>query len=190
MHVDTSTNRWQRNARYMGLVVSDCLRLLNDCLLSDQGPSTACDAMPLEGTSTVSHTMMLWLLQVAKKGLTDTKEACWSYYVQKCRNNLHVVLAMSPVGETLRTRCRNFPGMVNNTVIDWFEPWPEQALQSVATAFLKVMIDAWGWRLVSICNIMHLLKKPAEGWQSSQTGGSVALEHKIFLLRLTDCIQT
>ena len=25
---------------------------------------------------------------------------------------------------------------VNNTVIDWFEPWPEQALQSVASVFL------------------------------------------------------
>ena len=44
---------------------------------------------------------------------------------------------MSPVGETLRTRCRNFPGLVNNTVIDWFEPWPEQALHSVATVFLQ-----------------------------------------------------
>lgn len=64
--------------------------------------------------------------EVERKGLLATKESCWAYYVQKCRNNLHVVLAMSPVGETLRTRCRNFPGMVNNTVIDWFEPWPEQ----------------------------------------------------------------
>lgn len=27
--------------------------------------------------------------------------------------------------------------MVNNTVIDWFEPWPEQALQSVASVFLE-----------------------------------------------------
>ncbi len=58
--------------------------------------------------------------QVEKKGLLATKESCWSYYVEKCRNNLHVVLAMSPVGETLRSRCRNFPGMVNNTVIDWW----------------------------------------------------------------------
>lgn len=74
--------------------------------------------------------------EVEKKGLLASKESCWAYYVQKCRNNLHVVLAMSPVGESLRTRCRNFPGMVNNTVIDWFEPWPEQALQSVATVFL------------------------------------------------------
>lgn len=74
--------------------------------------------------------------EVAEKGLVDTKEGCWAYFVNKCRNNLHVVLAMSPVGETLRTRCRNFPGMVNNSVIDWFEPWPEQALFSVATVFL------------------------------------------------------
>lgn len=64
--------------------------------------------------------------EVTQKGLLDTKEACWAYYVNKCRNNLHVVLAMSPVGESLRTRCRNFPGMVNNTVIDWFEAWPAQ----------------------------------------------------------------
>ena len=123
--------------------------------------------MLLEDVCTVSHIPMHWLPQVAKKGLTDTKEACWSYYVQKCQNNLHVVLAMSPVGETLPTRCRNFPGMVNNTVIDWFEPWPEQALQSVATAFLKVMVDGWGWRLLTTCTIMLSHKQPAERWQSS-----------------------
>ena len=35
------------------------------------------------------------------KGLGETKEACWRYYVERCRNNLHVVLAMSPWG----TRC-------------------------------------------------------------------------------------
>ena len=64
--------------------------------------------------------------ELTAKGLPDSKDACWSAYVEKCRGNLHVVLAMSPVGEALRTRCRNFPGLVNNTVIDWFEPWPEQ----------------------------------------------------------------
>jgi dynein heavy chain, axonemal len=75
--------------------------------------------------------------EVAKAGLPETKDACWAYYVNKCRDNLHVVLAMSPVGETLRQRCRSFPGMVNNTVIDWFDPWPEQALTAVATVFLQ-----------------------------------------------------
>jgi dynein heavy chain, axonemal len=75
--------------------------------------------------------------EVTKAGLSETKDSCWSYFINQCRNNLHVVLAMSPVGETLRQRCRSFPGMVNNTVIDWFDPWPEQALSAVATFFLK-----------------------------------------------------
>ena len=43
---------------------------------------------------------------------------------------------MSPVGDTLRTRCRNFPGLVNNTSIDWFTAWPRQALHAVASQFL------------------------------------------------------
>lgn len=43
---------------------------------------------------------------------------------------------MSPSGESLRNRCRNFPGLVGNTSIDWIFPWPEQALFSVATKYL------------------------------------------------------
>jgi hypothetical protein len=63
---------------------------------------------------------------LGKRGLPDSKEACWAAFLDKCRANLHIVLAMSPVGDALRSRCRNFPGLVNNTVINWFEPWPEQ----------------------------------------------------------------
>jgi dynein heavy chain len=74
--------------------------------------------------------------EVRAAGIGETKENCWVAFVNRCRDNLHVVLAMSPVGDTLRVRCRNFPGMVNNTVIDWFTPWPEQALESVANFFL------------------------------------------------------
>ena len=57
--------------------------------------------------------------------------------MNKCRNNLHVVLSMSPAGNTLRVRCRSFPGMVSNTVIDWFFPWPKAALEAVAKFFLQ-----------------------------------------------------
>ena len=74
---------------------------------------------------------------VTKLGQSGSKENCWKYFVNVCSNNLHVVLAMSPSGDTLRTRCRNFPGLVSNTVIDWFMPWPEQALTAVATKFLS-----------------------------------------------------
>jgi hypothetical protein len=64
--------------------------------------------------------------ELTQQGLPDSREACWAAFVDKVRSNLHVVLAMSPVGDVLRSRCRNFPGLVNNTVIDWFDPWPEQ----------------------------------------------------------------
>jgi dynein heavy chain len=74
--------------------------------------------------------------EVQKAGLPPTRESCWSYFIRKCSNNLHIVLCMSPVGDTLRTRCRNFPGLVNNTSIDWFTAWPKQALHAVASQFL------------------------------------------------------
>ena len=34
-------------------------------------------------------------------------------------------------------RCRNFPGLVNNTSIDWFFGWPQQALEAVAGVFIS-----------------------------------------------------
>ena len=39
---------------------------------------------------------------------------------------------MSPVGENFRKRLRTFPALVNCTTIDWFLPWPEEALVSTA----------------------------------------------------------
>lgn len=71
-----------------------------------------------------------------KNGSSPAKESIWQYFVTKCSVNLHVVLCMSPTGDTLRTRCRNFPGLINNAIIDWFLPWPEQALYAVSTSLL------------------------------------------------------
>ncbi|KAL1513082.1 hypothetical protein ABEB36_002553 [Hypothenemus hampei] len=65
------------------------------------------------------------------------KENVWQYFVSTCIDNLHVVLSMSPTSDILSKRCRNFPGLVNNTTIDWIFPWPLQALFAVASMFLK-----------------------------------------------------
>ncbi|XP_058137242.1 dynein axonemal heavy chain 10 [Dasypus novemcinctus] len=73
--------------------------------------------------------------EAAKQGIGLAKESMWQYFVNKSASNLHIVLGMSP-GDTLRTRCRNFPGLVNNTGIDWLMPWPAQALYAVAKSFL------------------------------------------------------
>lgn len=75
--------------------------------------------------------------EAKKKGIPETKDDLWNYFLEKVRDNLHIVLAMSPAGNVLRIRCRNFPGLVSNTCIDWFFPWPEEALMSVAKFYLE-----------------------------------------------------
>ncbi|KAF7257162.1 hypothetical protein EG68_06016 [Paragonimus skrjabini miyazakii] len=75
--------------------------------------------------------------QAVGAGYSTARESVWQYFVRKVAGNLHMVLCMSPVGDTLRTRCRNFPGVVNNTTIDWFFPWPEQALYAVVRVFIS-----------------------------------------------------
>lgn len=44
---------------------------------------------------------------------------------------------MSPIGNTLRERIRNFPSLVNCCTFDWFTRWPEDALEAVAERFLS-----------------------------------------------------
>lgn len=48
--------------------------------------------------------------EALKMGSGPSKDSVWQYFVNKSANNLHIVLGMSPVGDVLRTRCRNFPG--------------------------------------------------------------------------------
>ena len=63
----------------------------------------------------------------------------YGYFVERVRANLHIVLAMSPVGDKLRNRLRMFPSLVNCCTIDWINPWPEDALLSVATMSLETL---------------------------------------------------
>ena len=60
-----------------------------------------------------------------------------SFFVERCRANLHVVLAFSPVGDAFRTRLLMFPSLINCCTIDWFTEWPEEALESVAVRFFE-----------------------------------------------------
>ncbi|XP_065736704.1 dynein axonemal heavy chain 7 [Phocoena phocoena] len=63
--------------------------------------------------------------------------ALFNMFIDRCRNQLHVVLAMSPIGDAFRIHLRKFPALVNCCTIDWFQSWPEDALQAVASRFLE-----------------------------------------------------
>ena len=82
--------------------------------------------------------------KVKAEGLTPDAPTCWEFFLAEVRKNLHVVLCFSPVGEAFRTRAKRFPALVNCTVIDWFQPWPEEALASVGREFLGQIPDLGG----------------------------------------------
>lgn len=49
---------------------------------------------------------------VKERGMYDTRDVMLKLFVQLVRENLHIVLTFSPVGEKLRNRCRQ----VNNII--------------------------------------------------------------------------
>ncbi|KAJ3297193.1 Dynein heavy chain 3, axonemal [Borealophlyctis nickersoniae] len=69
--------------------------------------------------------------------LDASPAALYSQFVARCKENLHVVLCMSPIGDAFRNRLRMFPSLVNCCTIDWFQVWPEDALEIVAQRFLE-----------------------------------------------------
>lgn len=66
------------------------------------------------------------------KGKDPNPQQVYEYFVNRLRDNLHIVLCFSPVGTKFRDRARKFPALFNECTIDWFLPWPKEALFNVA----------------------------------------------------------
>ncbi|KAL7881400.1 hypothetical protein AOLI_G00082480 [Acnodon oligacanthus] len=83
--------------------------------------------------------------------------ALFNMFLERCRSQLHVVLAMSPIGDTFRGRLRRFPALINCCTIDWFQSWPEDALQAVASRFLEdiEMTDDTRAGCIDMCQSFH-----------------------------------
>ena len=86
------------------------------------------------------------------------QEGCYAAFINRVRDNLHVVLAMSPVGDVFRARCRKFPSLINCCTIDWFTEWPPDALLSVSMKFLgpvELGSDQVKAAICSMCADIH-----------------------------------
>mmetsp|Transcript_42218 Transcript_42218/g.49058 ORF Transcript_42218/g.49058 Transcript_42218/m.49058 type:complete len:715 (+) Transcript_42218:8498-10642(+) len=94
-----------------------------------------------------------------KEGNTlETNDSINEFFYSRVRDNLHVALCMSPLGRAFKDYCRMYPALINNTTIDWFMKWPEDALKEVAYKYLKSMdIDsALKPPLAELCCYVHV----------------------------------
>ncbi len=66
----------------------------------------------------------------------DTPDNINKFFYDRIRDNLHIVLAFSPANPKFAERARKFPALINCCNIDWFLPWPVDALQDVSNKFI------------------------------------------------------
>jgi len=106
------------------------LVFINDLLSSGE----IADLFPTEDIDSIINAVRS---AVKSEGIIDNKDNSWRFFIDRVKKNLHMALCFSPVGDDFRNRAKKFPALINNTVIDWFHPWPQDALHSVAKKFLE-----------------------------------------------------
>jgi dynein heavy chain len=103
---------------------------MNDLLSSGNVP----DLFSIEDVDDIISTITP---KVKASGVAVERGNCWEFFINTVRKNLHVVLSFSPMSDDFRIRARRFPALVNCTSIDWFQPWPKDALHRVGQQFLS-----------------------------------------------------
>lgn len=74
--------------------------------------------------------------------------ALFNYFIQIVKEQLHVVLAFSPIGNGFRTRIRKFPSLVQCCTIDWF-----QVKICVLLLYTHIYIHTRIFQLYNIINV-------------------------------------
>uniref|UniRef100_A0A8C2ZK56 Dynein axonemal heavy chain 2 n=1 Tax=Cyclopterus lumpus TaxID=8103 RepID=A0A8C2ZK56_CYCLU len=111
------------------IVVDSFLEDINNILSSGEVPNLYKQDEFVEVCNALSES-------ARNNNVTETPDSLFSYLIERVRNNLHIVLCMSPVGKSFRNRILHYPALVNCTTIDWFCEWPKDALLEVAERYL------------------------------------------------------
>lgn len=93
--------------------------------------------------------------QGGNRNLDISALAVFSFFINRCKEKMHIVLSFSPIGSALRQRLRLYPSLVNCCTIDWYEDWPEDALEMVAHHWMKELNVEEDVKLAAIISCKH-----------------------------------
>ena len=65
--------------------------------------------------------MIMAAAQAEDKNAEFSLLSLYAYFVSRCRQNLHIIIAFSPIGNAFRNRLRQYPSLINCCTIDWFQ---------------------------------------------------------------------
>jgi dynein heavy chain len=108
------------------------LEYLNSVLLTGEIPNLFDKSEILGITSDLKNKFLK-----ERPGLEDSQDNLKQFFIDKVRDNLHIFICMSPMNPKFPERARKFPGLVSCPTINWFLPWPKDALVALSTYFIK-----------------------------------------------------
>jgi dynein heavy chain len=108
------------------------LEYINSVLLTGEIPNLIAKDEMMSITSDVRNQFVK-----ERPGIEDTQDNLKQFFIDKVRDNLHMMICMSPMNVKFPIRARKFPGLVSCPTIDWFLPWPSDALVALSQAIIQ-----------------------------------------------------
>ena len=76
-------------------------------------------------------------LKLKKYDSSLKEDFYWDLFINEIKANLHIVLCFPPIGDSLKKQVDKFPALINNTHINWIQPWKQDSLIYIAESFIK-----------------------------------------------------
>ena len=102
----------------------------------------------------------------------DTPDSLLAFLASRVRDRLHVLLCLSPVGPRFAARVSQFPAIFSKCTVDWFLPWPADALAAVADAALAAGFPGGAAGGAAAAEEEEEEEEAAEGGASQAAAGS------------------
>jgi dynein heavy chain len=71
------------------------------------------------------------------EGVKDSEQSLWNFFIQRSMKNMHFVIALNPLGKNFSARIYEYPCLLRCSTINYFNKWPEEALEKVAYTHLS-----------------------------------------------------